>query len=163
MVRAVARSIFGLAWGKSRVDKLPQPGVAGTARRSTVSLGPMDLTGVDLWVPLGFGFFAGLATVAVVGNWLKFVLALRQSVSPVYPPKAQFRIAGFPLLAFISPVPWISFVGLPFSAYFFIHVRHSKSAMVFFGTLGILVLVWLVSSIAVFWHFRKRHREKQSQ
>jgi hypothetical protein len=147
------------------MDRLYDPVAlqASAVGRSTGTLGLMDLTGVDLWMPLGFGFFAGLATVATIGTWLKFVLALRQSVSPVYPPKAQFRILGFPLLSFISPVPWIGFVGLPFAAYFFIHMRHSKSATVFFGTLGILVSVWLVGSIALIWHFRKRNREKQSQ
>ena len=63
---------------------------------------------------------------------LKFVLGLRQSVSSAYPPKAQPRILGFPLLAFISPAPWIGFVGLPFAAYYFIGVRHSASAALLF-------------------------------
>jgi hypothetical protein len=123
----------------------------------------MDLSSVDLWLPIGFGFFAGLAIIAMIGNWLKFVLALRQSISPVYPPKAQLRILGFPLWAFISPVPWIGLVALPFAAYFFVHVRHSQGARFFFGTIGILVLVWLVGSIALIWRLRKQHREKQSQ
>jgi hypothetical protein len=99
----------------------------------------------------------------MIGNWLKFVLALRQSVSPVHPPKAQLRILGFPLLAFISPAPWIGFVALPFAAYFFIDVRHSEGARYFFGTIGVLILIWLGGSIAFIWRLRKRQREKQSQ
>jgi len=133
------------------------------ARRSTSSLGPMDLSGVDLWLPLGFGLFAGLAIIAMVGNWLKFVLGLRQSVSSAYPPKAQARILGFPLLAFISPAPWIGFIGLPFAAYYFIGVRHSASAALFFAVIGGLILVWLVGSVFLIWHLRKRSRQKQSQ
>jgi hypothetical protein len=123
----------------------------------------MNLSGVDLWLPLGFGLLAGLAIIAMVGNWLKFVLGLRQSVSSAYPPKAQPRILGFPLLAFISPAPWIGFVGLPFAAYYFIGVRHSASAALFFAVIGGLILVWLVGSVFLIRHFRKRFRQKQSQ
>jgi len=122
----------------------------------------MSLSGVDLWLPLGFGFFAGLAIVAMIGNWLKFVLGLRQSVSSTYPPRTQPRVLGFPLLAFISPAPWLGFLGLPFAAYYFIGVRHSASAALFFAVIGTLVLVWLGGSAAIFWHFKKR-RQKDSQ
>ena len=94
---------------------------------------------------------------------LKFVLGLRQSVSSAYPPKAQPRILGFPLLAFISPAPWIGFVGLPFAAYYFIGVRHSASAALFFAVIGALILVWLVGSVFLIRHFRKRFRQNQSQ
>jgi hypothetical protein len=123
----------------------------------------MSLSGVDPWLPLGFGLFGGLATIAVVGNWLKFVLGLRQSESSVYPPKPQLRILGFPLLAFISPAPWLGFIGLPFAAYYFIGVRHSASAALFFAVIGGLILVWLVASGFLIWHLRKRVRQKQSQ
>ena len=123
----------------------------------------MNLSGVDLWVPLGFGFFAGMAIIAMVGNWLKFVLGLRQSASSAYPPKAQLRILGFPLLAFISPAPWLGFIGLPFAAYYFMRVRHSASAALFFAVIGCLILVWLVASAFLIWHFRKRLRQKKSQ
>ena len=123
----------------------------------------MNLSGVDLWLPLGFGFFAGMAIIAMLGNWLKFVLGLRQSVSSAYPSKAQLRVLGFPLLAFISPAPWLGFIGLPFAAYYFIGVRHSESAALFFAVIGSLILVWLVASVFLIWHFRKRLRQKQSQ
>jgi hypothetical protein len=122
----------------------------------------MDLSNVNLWIPLTFGFSAGVAVIAMVGNWLKFVLALRQSASPFHAPKAQLRIMGFPLLAFISPVPWIFFLGLPFAAYFFIGVRHSQGARLFFATIGVLVLVWVVGSIALIWRLKRRQRQKQS-
>jgi hypothetical protein len=84
-------------------------------------------------------------------------------VSSAYPPRAQPRILGFPLLAFISPAPWIGFIGLPFGAYYFIGVRHSASAALFFAVIGGLILVWLVGSVFLIWHFRKRFRQKQSQ
>jgi hypothetical protein len=123
----------------------------------------MNLSAVDLWVPLGFGVLAGLAIISMVGRWLRFVLGLRQSVSPVYPPKRQLRILGLPLLAFISPAPWLGFLGLPFVAYYYIGVRHSASAVVFFTVIGGLVLIWLVASVILIWHFKKRYRQKQSQ
>ncbi|HEY6619524.1 MAG TPA: hypothetical protein VIY68_08270 [Steroidobacteraceae bacterium] len=145
------------------MDKVPLFDAGEAPLRSTSSFGAMNLSGVDLWLPLGFGLFAGLAIIAMVGNWLKFVLGLRQSVSSAYPPKAQPRILGFPLLAFISPAPWIGFIGLPFAAYHFIRVRHSTSAALFFGVIGGLILVWLVGSVFLIWHFRKRFRQKQSQ
>jgi hypothetical protein len=65
-------------------------------------------------------------------------------------------------LAFISPAPWLGFLGLPFAAYYFIGVRHSASAALFFAVIGTLVLVWLGGSAAIFWHFKKR-RQKDSQ
>lgn len=123
----------------------------------------MNLSSAELWLPLGFGFLAGLAIIGVIGNWLKFVLGLRQSFSPTYPPKPQRRVGGFPLLAFISPVPWLAFLGLPFAAYYFIRVRHSASAIAFFAVIGGLVFLWLVGSALLIWRFRKRWLKQQSQ
>jgi hypothetical protein len=123
----------------------------------------MNLSGAELWLPLGFGFLAGLAIIGAIGNWLKFVLGLRQSVSPAYPSKPQRRIGGFPLLAFISPVPWLSFLGLPFAAYYFIRVRNSESSIAFFAAIGSLILIWLVGSALLIWRLRKRKQKNQSQ
>jgi hypothetical protein len=125
--------------------------------------GRMNLSGADLWLPLGFGFLAGLAIVGAIGNWLKFVLGLRQSVSPAYPSKPQRRIGDFPLLAFISPVPWLSFLGLPFASYYFIRVRHSESAIAFFAVIGSLILIWLVGSTLLIWRLRKKTQKSQRQ
>src|ERR1700761_3986920 len=122
----------------------------------------MNLSSVELSLPLGLGFFAGMAIIAAIGNWLKFVLALRQSVSPKYPPTPPRALGWFPILAFISPVPWLAFLGLPFAAYYFIRVRHSASAMAFFLSIGALMFVWLLGSALLIWRLRKRPTKPQT-
>jgi hypothetical protein len=39
---------------------------AGALSTNEVAL---SQSSIDLWFPLGFGFFAGLAIIVVVGNW----------------------------------------------------------------------------------------------
>jgi hypothetical protein len=112
------------------------------------------------WLAMGFGFFAGLGTVAILGRWLRFILGLRQGQVVGGRGKAQFRVLGIPLLGFVSPTPWLGLVGLPYAAYHFIYIRKSHSAAVFFGMIGALVFVWLFVSAVAFLYFRRRRRNR---
>jgi hypothetical protein len=101
------------------------------------------------WASVGAGLFAGLLTVAILGRWLRFVLALRLGEKSGAGDKPrQIRLFGLPLLALVSPVPWLFLLALPYAAYYFVHVRPSPGGTRFFCTLGIMVLV-LAASLCI--------------
>lgn len=110
----------------------------------------MDTFDAPVWASIA-GVFAGLLTVAAAGRWLRVLGGLRQESG------AQVRVAGIPLVALAHPTPWLCAVGLPVAAYYFIHVRASAGGTRFFSALGIVVLIWLLASVAVItWVLRKR-------
>ena len=109
------------------------------------------------WASVGFGLFAGLFAVAILGRWLKFVLALRlEEKSRAAGRPRQIRVFSFPLLAFVSPVPWLFLLVLPCAAYYFLRFRPSPSGTRFFCALGAMVLLWLLASAFLIWRFRMK-------
>jgi hypothetical protein len=60
----------------------------------------MNLSGVDMWLPLGFGFFAGLAIIAMVGKLAK----VRSWASPVCVISVSAKSS--------TPNPWLSIAGV---------------------------------------------------
>ena len=107
------------------------------------------------WFSIGGGLFAGLIAVSLLGRWGRFILGLRQSATANASDGAsQFRVLGIPLLAFLSPAPWICLIGLPLAAYYFIHVRAAPYASAFFATLGGVILLWIVASVILVRRFR---------
>ena len=75
--------------------------------------------GAEMWLAIGFGFVAGLATLWTFGRWVSFVGRLRQdSFLADERQKPQHRIIGFPVLGFAQPTPWLVIIGLPYAAYY---------------------------------------------
>jgi hypothetical protein len=110
---------------------------------------------VMFWFSIGGGLFAGLIAVSLLGRWGRFILGLRQSATVTASGEsAQIRVLGIPPLAFLSPAPWMCFIGLPFAAYYFIHVRAAPYAPPFFASLGAVILLWIVASVILIRRFR---------
>jgi hypothetical protein len=117
-----------------------------------------------LWWSAGLGFFAGMVTVTLVGSWLRFILGLRGEPRPTIngAPKPQVRLLGIPPLALVHPIPWLAFGVLPAAAYYFVWVHASPRASWFFGSLGVVILLWLLGTVAVVLKLRgKRIREQR--
>jgi hypothetical protein len=110
------------------------------------------------WLPVAFGFFAGMLTVAALGRWLRVVLVLRQERRLAHTTHAQSnpRFLGIPRLAFAHPTPWLCLVGLPFPAYYFIHLGSSVGAAWFFAALSGVILLWLLATALLIWWYRKK-------
>ncbi len=113
----------------------------------------MDKGDPSWWAAICAGIFAGAIAVSVFGRWLRFVFGLRLSSSP-----SQTRILGVPVLAYAHPTPWLCLVGLPYVAYYFVHVRSSSAAAHFFTTIGIVVLLWVVASVLITTRLQKKRR-----
>jgi hypothetical protein len=136
---------------------------SAAAGRSASPLGRMINLDSYWWASVGSGLFAGLFTVAILGRWLRFVLALRLEGKSGGPDRSgQIRVFGFPLLAFVSPVPWLFFVALPCAAYYFIRVRPSPSGIRFFCSLGVVVSLWLIASAFLILRFRMKFRHRSA-
>ena len=133
--------------------------------RSTWSLGGMDFFDSDLLMPAILGFIAGLLTVTLAGNWLRFVYGLRTEPRPVVNgrPKPQHRILGFPILAFAHPIPWLWLGALPSAAYYFVWEHPSQKASCFFSVLGAIVLLWLLASFVFALYVQRRKRSKEAK
>jgi len=115
--------------------------------------------GAEMWLAIGFGFVAGLATLWTFGRWVSFVGRLRQdSFLADERQKPQHRIIGFPVLGFAQPTPWLVIIGLPYAAYYFVHVRQSQGGAWFFGTIGAVVVCWLVGEGVLRSDIQKRRR-----
>jgi hypothetical protein len=120
----------------------------------------MSNFGADMWLAIGLGLVAGLATLWTFGRWVRFIGGLRQDSVPVGGrPKPRHRIMGIPLLGFAQPTPWIVIIGLPYAAYYFVHVRESQSGAWFFGTIGAVVLCWLMGGAVLSLDIQKRRRD----
>jgi len=119
----------------------------------------MSNSGAEMWLAIGFGLVAGLATLWTFGRWVRFVGGLRQDSDLVEGRrKPRHRIIGIPLLGFAQPTPWLVIIGLPYAAYYFVHVRQSQSGTWFFGTIGAVVLCWLVGEAVLRLEFQKNRR-----
>jgi hypothetical protein len=116
----------------------------------------MSRFGADMWLAVGLGLVAGLATLWTVGRWLRFVDGLRQESAGVR--DLQRRILRIPLLGFAQPTPWLVMIGLPYAAYYFVYVRQSQSGAWFFGMIGFVVLCWLIGAAVQSLGAQKRHR-----
>jgi hypothetical protein len=116
-----------------------------------------------LWWSAGLGFLAGMVTVTVVGSWLRFILGLRGEPRPILNgvSKPQFRVLGIPLLALVHPIPWLAFGMLPAAAYHFVRGHESPRASWFFGSLGVVVLLWFLGTAAVVLKLRGRRNREQ--
>lgn len=115
--------------------------------------------GADMWLAIGLGLMAGLATLWTFGRWVRFIGGLRQdSVLAGERQKPQHRVMGIPLLGFAQPTPWLVIIGLPYSAYYFVHVRQSQSGAWFFGTIGAVVVCWLVGEAVQRLDIQKKRR-----
>jgi hypothetical protein len=115
--------------------------------------------GADMWLAIGLGLMAGLATLWTFGRWVRFIGGLRQdSVQVGGRQKPRYRIMGMPLLGFAQPTPWLVIIGLPCSAYYFVHVRQSQSGAWFFGTIGAVVVCWLVGEAVLRLNIQKKRR-----
>jgi hypothetical protein len=113
--------------------------------------------GVDMWLAIGLGVMAGLATLWTFGRWLHFIGGLRRDSVPVGGrQKPRYRIMGIPLLGFAQPTPWLVIIGIPYAAFYFVHVRQSQSGAWFFGTIGAVVLCWLIGVAALSLDIKKR-------
>jgi|SRR5882672_2131210 len=118
----------------------------------------MDNFDSTQWWPAILGFFAGMVTVTLIGNWLRFIQGLRGEPRPIVDgiPKPQVRVLGIPLLALVHPTPWLAFGLLPAAAYYFIWIRDSSKASWFFAGLGLVVLLWLLGTAALVLKVRRR-------
>jgi hypothetical protein len=73
----------------------------------------MSNFGLDIWLAIGLGLMAGLATLWTFGRWVRFIGDLRRESVPVGGRrKPQRRICGIPLLGFAQPTPWLVIIGL---------------------------------------------------
>jgi hypothetical protein len=119
----------------------------------------MSNFGPDMWLALGLGLMAGLATLWTFGRWIRFIGGLRQdSVLVGGLRKPRHRILGIPLLGFAQPTPWLVIIGLPYAAYYFVHVRQSQSGTWFFGTIGAVILCWLIGEAVLSLDIQKKRR-----